>query len=223
MAQGSTPRDYEARGKTTLPVMSASVAVESMRICIPDSIPCCLASPHRHAVDRLPSGGSSAPMALCSADFFGGCRGSTRAKRLADAESASANSNCPIRVAPQMHEHCAAQDGLADQAVAAAGGRASHAGADHIGQFGVSSSHSEARSSGSAYRLTTSCGLEYAGLSGAIETHHHLRCFGCCWFRITMITKTAFRSPSVGKPQVTPIQQGASLWTGTSNAWLEAP
>ena len=73
--------------------MSASVAVESMRTCVPDSIPRCLASCTSTPLIASQVSASIAPTALCSADFFGGLNGSIRAKRFVESESISLNSS----------------------------------------------------------------------------------------------------------------------------------
>ena len=87
--------------------MSASVAVESMRTCVPDSIPRCLASCTSTPLIACHVSASIALMALCNADFFGGLNGSIRAKRCVDAESQELQ--IPIRVAHQMDEPPRAQ------------------------------------------------------------------------------------------------------------------
>ena len=73
--------------------ISVSVTVLSMRTCVPDSIPCCLASCNSTPLIACHVSASIAPTALCNADFFGTRNGSTRAKRCTEAESSSANSN----------------------------------------------------------------------------------------------------------------------------------
>ena len=70
-----------------------AVTVESMRTCVPVSIPRSLASCNSTAFSRSQVLASILLMALCSADFFGTRHGSTRAKRCMVRESCSANSN----------------------------------------------------------------------------------------------------------------------------------
>ena len=60
---------------------------------------------------------SIAPIALCNADFFGARNGSTP-KRCTEGESRSVNSNPPIAVAHQMHQHRTAQNGFSAQKAA---------------------------------------------------------------------------------------------------------
>ena len=70
-----------------------AVVVESMRTCVPASMPRSLASCNSTASSRSQVLASIMLMALCSDDFFGTRHGSTRAKRCVLRESRSANSN----------------------------------------------------------------------------------------------------------------------------------
>ena len=77
-----------------------------------------------------------------------------------------------------MREHCTAQDGLAGQPPATAGQRAGHAGADHTEQLGVFIGQFGSAFQSLGDRMDSSTWVEYAGLSGAIETHRDLQCLG---------------------------------------------
>ena len=79
-----------------------------------------------------------------------------------------------------MDEHRTAQDGLAGQPAATAEGRTGHAGADQREQFGMFIEPFGSAFQLRAARMDNFVRLEYAGLSGAVDAHRDLRCFGCC-------------------------------------------
>ena len=175
----------------------------------PDSIPCCLASCNSTPLMACQAS-AIAPTALCTPTFS--AHGTDRARNAARRRNRAAapTPDCSA----QMHEHRTAQNGLAGQPRAPPGRAARHAGPDHVEQFWVSIEPCRSAFQFAGDRMDN-FRRRYAGLNGASVTHRDLRCFGCCWCLSANDDNRNTVFLSTHQAQFKPIQQVASLRTGT--------